>query len=378
MELYLFFKVLWWLLLGVLLMGLAIMVGMDMGVGAMLRYVGRSDTERRIAINTIAPHWDGNQVWFILGGGAIFAAFPLLYATAFSGLYIVMLLLLWTMIVRPLGFEYRSKLPNPGWRNAWDWTLVVSGAVPMIVYGGGVGNMFLGVPFHFDWDLTSHYTGSFVSLLNPFAVLCGLLSLSLALVMGGAMLMGRSERGELWTRARRAATIGALAAIVLFSIGGAWVSQLPGYRIDFAPPAGLPQTPLHEHVVLVDGAWFDNFHAHPVLWLVPVLGYAGMVLGLLAIRRGRTTLAWWLGALAWIGVIGTAGASLFPFLMPSSSEPSQSLTVWNAVSSQRTLIWMTGWTVVFVPIILAYTSWAFYVMRGKVKAAHVESDPHAY
>ncbi|RQH06952.1 cytochrome d ubiquinol oxidase subunit II [Paraburkholderia dinghuensis] len=378
MELYLFLKVLWWLLLGVLLMGLAIMVGMDMGVGAMLRYVGRTDTERRIALNTIAPHWDGNQVWFILGGGAIFAAFPLIYATAFSGLYIVMLLLLWTMIVRPLGFEYRSKLPGTKWRNVWDWSLVVSGAVPMIVYGAGMGNMFRGVPFHFGWDLTSFYTGSFLSLLNPFAVMCGVLSLTLAIYMGGVMLMGRAERGALWDRARGAATVCGIVAIVLFTIGGIWVSQMSGYRLEHAPLPGMAQTPLQQSVVLADGAWFDNYRAYPVLWLVPVLGYVGMLLGLLAVRAGRSTLAWWLGALAWIGVIGTAGVSLFPFLMPSSSDPSQSLTVWNSISSQTTLTWMTGWTVVFMPIVLAYTSWAFHVMRGKVKAEQVESDPHAY
>ncbi|HTR11580.1 MAG TPA: cytochrome d ubiquinol oxidase subunit II [Paraburkholderia sp.] len=378
MELYLVFKVLWWLLLGVLLMGLAIMVGMDMGVGAMLRYVGRTDTERRIALNTIAPHWDGNQVWFILGGGAIFAAFPLIYATAFSGLYIVMLLLLWTMIVRPLGFEYRSKLSSPAWRNAWDWTLVVSGAVPMVVYGAGMGNMLMGVPFHFSWDLTSYYTGSFLSLLNPFAVMCGVLSLSLSVWMGGAMLMGRTARGALWDRARRAATVGGLVAIVLFTVGGIWVSHLQGYRIEHAPLPGVAQTPLQQSVTMAEGAWFDNYHAHRVLWLVPALGYVGMLFGLLAIRAGRSTLAWWLGALAWIGVIGTAGVSLFPFLMPSSSDPSQSLTVWNAVSSRYTLMWMTGWTVVFMPAVVAYTSWAFYVMRGKVKAEHVESNPHAY
>ena len=378
MELYFFFKVLWWLLLGVLLMGLAIMVGMDMGVGALLRYVGRTDTERRIALNTIAPHWDGNQVWFILGGGAIFAAFPLIYATAFSGLYIVMLLLLWTMIVRPLGFEYRSKLATPAWRNAWDWALVVSGAVPMIVYGAGMGNMLLGVPFHFGWDLTSFYTGSFLSLLNPFAVMCGVLSLSLSAWMGGAMLMGRTERGALWERARRAATTGGVVAIVLFTIGGIWVSHLQGYRIEHAPLPGVAQTPLQQSVTRADGAWFDNFHQQPMLWLVPALGYAGMALGLVAIRAGRSSLAWWLGALTWIGVIGTAGVSLFPFLMPSSSNPSQSLTVWNAVSSRNTLMWMTGWTAVFMPAIIAYTSWAFYVMRGKVKAEHVESNTHAY
>jgi len=378
MELYLVFKVLWWLVLGVLLMGLGIMVGMDMGVGALLRYVGRTDTERRIALNIIAPHWDGNQVWFVLGGGAVFAAFPLLYATAFSGLYIVMLLLLWTMILRPLGFEYRSKLPTAAWRNVWDWALVVSGTVPMIVYGAGVGNMLRGVPFHFDWDLTSHYTGSFVSLLNPFAVMCGMLSLSLAVYMGGVMLTGRSEPGPLQARARRAATVGIAIAFTLFTIGGWWTIHLDGYRLVQAPAPGLAQTPLQQTAVLVSAGWFDNYRAVPALWLVPALAYFGMTLGFFALRARRATLAWWCGALAWIGVIGTVGVSMFPFLLPSSSHPSQSLTVWNSVSSRHTLIWMAGWAAIFVPAILAYTSWAFYIMRGKVKAEHVEADPHAY
>jgi cytochrome d ubiquinol oxidase subunit II len=297
MELYLSFKVLWWLLLGVLLMGLAIMVGMDMGVGALLRFVGRTDTERRVALNTIAPHWDGNQVWFILGGGAIFAAFPLIYATAFSGLYVVMLLLLWTMIMRPLGFEYRSKLPSTVWRNVWDWVLVISGVVPMVVYGAAIGNMLIGVPFHFNWDLTSYFTGSFLSLLNPFAVLCGVLSLSLSIYMGGAMLIGRTEPGPLQQRAKSAATVGVALALVLFTIGGIWVSHLQGYRLVHAPAPGLAQTPLQQTVQLADGAWLGNFHAHSILWLVPALGYIGMLLGLFAIRAGRSTLAWWLAGL---------------------------------------------------------------------------------
>jgi cytochrome bd ubiquinol oxidase subunit II len=377
MELYLGLKVLWWLLLGVLLMGLAIMVGMDMGVGTLLRFVARTDTERRVALNAIGPHWDGNQVWFILGGGAIFAAFPLIYATAFSGLYVVMLLLLWTMIMRPLGFEYRSKLPSPAWRNAWDWVFLVSGAVPMIIYGAGMGNMLEGVPFHYDWDLTSHYTGSFVALLNPFAVLCGLLSLSLAVYMGGVMLVGRTE-GEIARRSKAAAGYAVLLALVLFTLGGVWTSQLSGYVLTRAPAAGLPQTPLQQTVTLAEGAWFGNYHAAPVLWLVPALAYLGMVLGWLALRANRSTLAWWLGALAWIGVIGTAGVSLFPFMMPSSSDPSQSLTVWNSISSQRTLLWATGFALVFVPLILFYTSWAFYVMRGKVKAEAIEANHHSY
>ncbi|MDE2003558.1 MAG: cytochrome d ubiquinol oxidase subunit II, partial [Betaproteobacteria bacterium] len=180
METYLLLKLVWWVLLGVLLVGLAVMVGMDMGVGTILRHVGRTDTERRVVLNIVGPHWEGNQVWFVLGGGAIFAAWPLIYATAFSGFYVVMLLLLWTMIVRPLGFEYRSKLASAQWRGAWDWALFVSGFVPMLVFGAAVGNLLQGVPFHFDWNLTSRYTGSFAALLNPFALLCGLLSVAMS------------------------------------------------------------------------------------------------------------------------------------------------------------------------------------------------------
>ncbi|MDE1964445.1 MAG: cytochrome d ubiquinol oxidase subunit II [Xanthomonadaceae bacterium] len=377
MELYFALKVLWWLVLGVLLMGLAIMVGMDMGVGTLLRFVGRDDNERRVCLNAIGPHWDGNQVWFILGGGAIFAAFPLIYATAFSGLYVVMLLLLWTMIVRPLGFEYRSKLPSPRWRNGWDWALLVSGAVPMIIYGAAMGNLLRGVPFHFDWDMRSYYTGSFVSLLNPFAVLCGLLSLSLSIYMGGVMLMGRAG-GAIAPRARTAAMGAAVAAIVLFTLGGIWVSYLPGFVLEHGPAPGLPQNPLQQQASIVVGGLLANYRSQPLLWAVPALGYAGMLLGLLAVRGGRSTLAWWLGAAAWIGVIGTVGAALFPFMLPSSSEPSQSLTLWNAVSSQTTLLWATGFAAVFVPLIVWYTSWAFWVMRGEVDAAAIQHDEHAY
>ena len=377
MELFANLQMIWWLLLGVLLIGLAVMVGMDMGVGTILRYVGRSDLERRVALNIIGPHWDGNQVWFVLGGGAVFAAFPLIYATAFSGFYVVMLLLLWSMIVRPLGFEYRSKIANPAWRNAWDWSLFVSGAIPMVVFGAAFGNLFLGVPFFFDWNMTSHYTGSFLALLNPFAILSGLLSLALSVSMGAVTVMNGAE-GAIHQRARQLATWVPLVAMLLFAVGGVWVHQLPGYQIGAGPGAGVPQTPLQQTVVLAAGAWQANFAAHPLLWLLPAAGFAGMLGLLLAARSGRSHLAWWLGALAWIGVIGTAGVSLFPMLLPSSSQPSMSLTVWNSSSSSLTLLWMVGFAVVFVPLIVWYTSWAFYVMRGKVTAEQIAHDEHAY
>ena len=377
MQVYADAQVIWWLLLGVLLMGLAVMVGMDMGVGAILRSVGRTDEERRVALNIIGPHWDGNQVWFILGGGAIFAAFPLIYATAFSGFYVVMLLLLWTMIMRPLGFEYRSRIANPDWRGVWDWVLFVSGAVPMIVFGAAFGNLFHGGPFHFEWNMTSYYTGSFLGLLNPFAILTGVLSLALAAMMGALTVMNGAE-GPMFERARGIAQGGAAAAIALFAIGGFWVRALGGYRLTGGPGPGVPQTPLEQSVTVLPGAWLANFGAHPILWIVPLAGFGGMIGALLAARAGRSHLGWWLGAAAWIGVIGTAGAALFPFMLPSSSNPSMSLTIWNSSSSRLTLLWMIGFAAVFVPLILWYTSWAFWVMRGKVSAETIARDDHAY
>lgn len=377
METYLLLKLVWWVLLGVLLIGLAVMVGMDMGVGTILRYVGRTDTERRVALNIVGPHWDGNQVWFVLGGGAIFAAWPLIYATAFSGFYVVMLLLLWTMIVRPLGFEYRSKLASAQWRGAWDWALFASGFVPMLVFGAAVGNILQGVPFHFDWNLTSRYTGSFVALLNPFAILCGLLSVAMSVYMGATMVMNRGE-GVIRERARRAALWSGIGALLLFTIGGFWLSRMQGYHLLRGPDPAVAQTPLRQIVERATGDWLVNFRGHAILWLVPASAYAGLLPGLVAARRGASHLTWWLGALAWIGIIGSVGTAMFPFMLPSSSEPSQSLTVWNASSSEYTLAWMTGFTAVFMPLILWYTSWAFWVMRGKVSAQRIESDEHAY
>ncbi len=378
MELYATLQVIWWLLLGVLLMGLAVMVGMDMGVGTILRYVGRTDLERRVALNIIGPHWDGNQVWFILGGGAIFAAFPLIYATAFSGFYVVMLLLLWTMIMRPLGFEYRSQIASPVWRNVWDWVFLVSGAVPMIVFGAAFGNLFDGVPFHFAWDMTSFYTGSFLGLLNPFAIVTGVVALALSVMMGALTVMNGAE-GAMFQRARGLAQLAAAAAIVLFAVCGVWVHALDGYRLLSGPGAGVAQTPLQQSVALAPGAWLSHYAAHPLLWLLPLAGFAGMAGALIAARNGRSHLGWWLGAVAWIGVISTAGAALFPFMLPSSTNPSVSLTLWNSSSSELTLAWMLGFAVFFVPLILWYTSWAFWVMRGKVSAERItHDDGHAY
>ncbi len=375
-EAYAILKVVWWVLLGVLLTGIGVMMGMDMGVGTVLRYVGRNDIERRVAINVIGPHWDGNQVWFILGGGAIFAAWPLVYATAFSGFYIVMLVLLWSMIVRPLGFEYRSKMPSERWRTGWDAMLFISGFVPMLVFGAAIGNVLQGVPFHFDWRLRSFYTGSFIELFNPFAILCGLMSVSLAVYMGGSIL-GRAAGDPVGQRARTIGMAAAVAALVLFTVGGFWVANLSGYELISGPSANEAQTPLHQQVAYVPGALLANYARHPVLWALPGLAYVGLLVGLVALASRRPLVAWWSGVLVWAGVIGTVGAAMFPFMMPSITNPSHSLTVWNAGSSLRTLAWMLGFTLIFMPLIIVYTSWAFWVMRGKVDVKHIQSSDHA-
>ena len=162
-------RVIWWCLVGVLLIGFAVTDGFDLGVGALLTLIGKNDKERRVMINTVGPHWDGNQVWFITAGGAIFAAWPMIYATAFSGFYLALALTLIALWMRPIGFDYRSKLPNPQWRKAWDWALFAGGIIPSLIFGVAFGNLLLGVPFELDNTLKSTYTGSFFGLLTPFA-----------------------------------------------------------------------------------------------------------------------------------------------------------------------------------------------------------------
>jgi cytochrome d oxidase subunit CydB len=212
----------WWVLVGVLLIGFALTDGFDLGAAMLMPYVGRSDTERRVVINTIAPHWDGNQVWLITAGGALFAAWPLVYAAAFSGLYWALLLVLFALFVRPVGFDYRSKLENTRWRQSWDWGLFIGGVVPSLVFGVAFGNLLLGVPFQFDDTLRSSYQGNFWQLLSPFGLLAGVVSLSMLGLHGGSWLMMRTE-GAIAQRSRRAAQWLSLVFLLSFIGAGVWL-----------------------------------------------------------------------------------------------------------------------------------------------------------
>ena len=366
-------KLIWWLLVGVLLIGFAVMDGHDMGVGALLPFVGKNDVERRVVINTVAPHWDGNQVWFITAGGAIFAAWPLVYATAFSGFYWAMMAVLWALFFRPVGFDYRSKLQNPTWRNTWDWGLFIGGAVPPIIFGVAFGNLLLGVPFQFDDTLRSTYTGTFWQLLNPFALLSGIVSLSMIVFQGANFLMLRTE-GDIGRRAKTASLIFGAATFVTFALAGLWVMNgIEGYAItSHIDPNALPD-PLDKTVIREVGAWMHNYALYSWAKWVPLTAFIAIAAGMLAARMNRPGAAFIASSVACGGIIATAGVSMFPFVMPSSLDPRSSLTVWDSVSSEMTLGLMLGATVIFMPLIIFYTSWAYKVMRGKVTVEYIKA-----
>jgi cytochrome d ubiquinol oxidase subunit II len=367
----------WWLFVGVLLIGFAVMDGHDMGVGTLLPFVGRNDVERRAVINTVGPHWDGNQVWFITAGGAVFAAWPLVYAAAFSGFYWALLAVLWALFLRPTGFDFRSKLDDPRWRTGWDWGLFVGSAVPPLIFGVAFGNLLLGVPFHFDANLVPYYTGSFWQLLNPFAIVAGVVSVSMITFHGANYLVHRTE-GDIQRRARTASLIFGTLLVVSFAAAGLWVAaRVPGYVIAAgADPAGA-SNPLGKQVVVQAGAWFANYSKHPLTMLIPALAFAATLAGLLFAGRGRGLAAFVCSSLAMAGVILTAGVSMFPFVMPSSSEPGSSLTAWDATSSHLTLGIMFWAVVVFLPLVLVYTRWAYRVMAGKVTVDYIRRNEHS-
>ncbi|AKR42259.1 cytochrome d ubiquinol oxidase subunit II [Methylophilus sp. TWE2] len=370
-------KIIWWLLVGVLLVGFAIMDGHDMGVGTLLPFVGKNDDERRVVINTVGPHWDGNQVWFITGGGAIFAAWPLVYATAFSGFYWAMLAVLWALFFRPVGFDYRSKIHDPRWRSTWDWGLFVGGAVPPLIFGVAFGNLLQGVPFSLDNNLVSHYSGSFWALLNPFALLCGVVSSAMITMQGGMYLAHRTE-GRIQVRSITLAAYCAWVMVAAFVLAGLWLrfGHIDGYVITSSVDAAALPDPLAKTVARSAEGWWQNYRAQPMLWLLPGLAICGALLATWLVQSGRTLRAFVASSLSILGVIGTAGAAMFPFVMPSSTQPNASLTVWDSVSSHLTLQLMFFATVIFMPLIIFYTSWAYHVMRGKVTVADIQANSH--
>jgi len=371
-------RVIWWCLVGVLLIGFAVTDGFDLGVGALLTLIGKNDKERRVMINTVGPHWDGNQVWFITAGGAIFAAWPMIYATAFSGFYLALALTLIALWMRPIGFDYRSKLPNPQWRKAWDWALFAGGIIPALIFGVAFGNLLLGVPFEMDSTLKSTYTGSFFGLLTPFALVAGLLSVAMLLNHGATWLQMKTG-GFIEVRARAVSVVLSLAGVTLFVLAGLWVAfGLDGFVITSAVDTIATSNPLKKEVAIEAGAWVSNYSKYPLMMAAPVLGIiAGLACALFS-KKGNAGMAFVSSALFIAGVILTAGFSMFPFLMPSITMPEASLTVWDATSSHMTLNVMFIVACIFVPIVLSYTAYSFYVMRGRIKNEDLDQSHTIY
>ncbi|WP_461537057.1 cytochrome d ubiquinol oxidase subunit II [Spongorhabdus nitratireducens] len=370
-------RLVWWVLIGVLFIGFAITDGYDIGAANLLPVLGRDEMEKRLVINAVAPHWDGNQVWLITAGGALFAAWPTVYATAFSGFYWALLLVLFALILRPIAFDYRSKIDDPKWRNICDRSLFISGFVPSLIFGVAFGNLFQGYEFTFNEYMQSSFTGSFFDLLNPFALLCGLVSVSMLTMHGASWLKLRTEE-EMSQRASRIARLGALLTLVLFAVAGLWVGNIPGYEITSVIDGNAASNPAGKTVeVIATGAWLANYSKYPLMMVAPVLGFVGLLGVLLLSATRQAGLNFTCSALAQAGIIMTAGFSLFPFILPSSSQPEFSLTLWDATSSYLTLGIMTVVAGIMVPTILGYTIWCFYQLWGRISRQHIAENSHS-
>lgn len=388
-------RILWWALLGILLIGFTVMDGFDLGVGAILTLVAKKDIERRLVLETIEPVWEGNQVWLILGAGAIFAAWPLLYAVAFSGFYIAMFLVLASLILRPVALGFRNKIENPVWRTAWDWALVVAGVVPPFVFGVAFGNLFEGIPFKLDPSMRIEYQGSFFDLLNPFGIVTGCLALAM-MVMHGAVYLCIKTDGGVRARASQIAGLVGVLVILLFAGGGLYIAYgISGYVITGGTDPAGPSNPLLKTVGELREGWLANFAGreweyHKQVFMgdylghgwelfLPIAGFLGALAAPQLARYGRGSLGIVASSLSIAGIIGTAGIALFPFLMPSSLDPNSSLTVWDASSSRLTLFTMLIATALFLPAIILYTSWVFRVLRGRVTLQQIaDHDASGY
>ena len=369
-------RIIWWALLGILLILFAVTDGFDFGAAILLPWVARTETERRVVLNSIGPFWEGNQVWIILGAGAIFAAWPYVYAVAFSGFYLPVLLLLLTMgISRPVSFKYRSKLPNYFWRRFWDRVVFIGGLVPAFLFGLLMGNALIGVPFYFDDLLRIFYEGKIFALFNPFAFICGLTSISMLCMHGGLYLAIKTDN-PVHTRAIFAARIAAIFTIIFFAIGGYFIAHyINGYHITAgADPSGY-SNPLHKQVITQLGGWLTNYKDYPATMAAPILGFAGTFL-VIILARLFNKIAFIASGLGITGIIATIGVSMFPFILPSSSNMTSSLVVWDASSSRLTLLLMLAAVVIFLPIIMLYTTWVYRALSGKVSNEFIEEDEH--
>lgn len=331
-------NVLWFVLIAVLYVGYFILEGFDFGVGILLPFLGKTDTKRRVIINTIGPHWDGNEVWLITAGGATFAAFPQWYATLFSGFYLPLFLMLIALIVRGVAFEFRSKDDDPRWRALWDWSIFVGSLVPALLWGVAFTNFVMGVPI----DANMMYVGGFWNLLNPFALLGGAVSL-LAFTLHGAIFLTLKTEPEIAEPARKFASRLWLPMILVL-VG---YTVMLYFKTDILTKLGVNPgvVPIFTVISLLVVGWF--------------------------LRQKRDGLAFTFMAASIALAIITLFMILFPRVLVSSLVPANSLTIYNSASSAYTLTVMSRVALIFVPIVLAYQGWTYWIFRKRIS-----SKPH--
>lgn len=322
----------------------------------------------------MGPHWEGNQVWFVTAGGAIFAAWPLVYATAFSGFYIAMLLVLCGPCSSARSASTTAaRWPTRAGRSAWDWGIFVGSAVPALVFGVAVGNVITGVPFHFEETMMPVYTGSFWGLF--YAVR--------PVEWGRQPVNAGCARRQLPDPAYPGQRVATACSAGFADLLGTHARRVCHWRRDGRRHGRLRhhldgrsavQSPLDKTVVLQAGAWLNNYRLYPLLSLFPILGFLGGMGSIVFGKAPRGGMAFISSAIAELGIIATAGGSIFPFVLPSNSDPRSSLTAWDCVSSKMTLEIMFWVALIMTPIVLAYTSWAYRVMRGKLTVEYIKAN----
>ncbi len=384
-----------WLVVGVLIFLVAATVGSDFGVGILSKFVGKTDYEKRAVINVSAPTWDGSQVWFITAGGAIFAIWPQVYATSFSGLYIAILLVLWGLFLRPPAFEYRKKVDNDQWRSTWDWMLLLGSVIPMVVMGVAVGNLFLGFPIAYDetarliyGDISNgHYQSMWITLfglLTPFALLFGVFALNMAIMHGSTYCKLRTS-GVLRDRFRAITNVATMVYIALFVVAATWLIFIPGYQ--YTANAGLTHMsdalhhPWDSGTITSQYSWYYNFcQAHIWMWFAPIMAVVGAIMIIKFNKQDKDWSAFLASLVSILGAVLTVGFALFPFIMVSTSGNHQfSLTVWNASSSQNSLIGILVAAALILPIVFSYTFFVYYKMWAngrRISAEEVEANSH--
>jgi cytochrome bd ubiquinol oxidase subunit II len=323
----------WFCLIGVLWVGYLVLEGFDFGVGMLLPVLGRNDTERRVLINTIGPVWDGNEVWLLVAGGATFAAFPEWYATLFSGFYLALLLILVALILRGVAFEYRGKIDDPLWRRRWDTAIVIGSSIPALLWGVAFANIVAGVPI----DADKQFTGTLLTLLNPYGLLGGLTTLSL-FALHGALFLGLRTNGELRERAIRLAAVLSLPTLVIAGGFAVWTQLAYG------------------------SGW---------TWIAVLVAALGLLGAARAAYQGREAVGFALTSLVIVAAVVLIFGSLFPDVMPSSTDAAYSLTVQNASSTHYTLVVMTWVAAFLTPVVVAYQAFTYWVFRRRLGIGNI-------